>query len=479
MSAKLIYSMNIKDDGFDFDSSIATAIQNAEIELDTLNEIINSLQNLKPECDKLDYALAASSGALCGVMDIFLVRKPNNPSKPNESPIGTITDQWFEERTKDFARMCGWEGDSLSSALECLERKFDIPYDQTGLDEIGKKVKDLNPRNHHFKSLAHNPTLLGLFFSILDQFTHESHFVTNGDVVPPLNYKGNFNLKGNDIPSKLFCGFVNWFGHLISDMSGSSNSKTRGMGIPSPLWSWTNDLIVLRRTLNIPVNEFDQSLNELAINIYNEGFDMRFQTAQMIPVFMNDVITRFLYSIRRMYDYFRNTPKEDRSFQLLWHKCEPFTNPTVKRMLTVAHGTFCLIDISDATIRSNTTGVFNPTEFFLRLNIIGVGRFTISLYGEGHRVIQYHNAYKQAQFATQEKLIVEDYMKGLKTLSMMYNDKDLLLFIDDFKNSNAYQTAFNKTVTLAKLRKVPEEKILKSKNDIDNYFMVKKGDNNG
>ncbi|MCD7839281.1 MAG: hypothetical protein LUG46_01490 [Erysipelotrichaceae bacterium] len=227
MSDKLVYLMNIKDDEFDFDSSIDIAMQNAEIELDTLIETINSIQNLKPECDKLDYALAASSGALCGVMDIFLV------GKPNESPIGTITDQWFEERTKDFARICGWEGDSLSSALECLERKFDIPYDQTGLDEIGKKVKDLNPRNHHFKSLAHNPTLLGLFFSILDQFTHESHFVTNGNIVPPLNYKGNFNLNGKDIPSKLFCGFVNWFGHLISDMSGSSSSKKRGMGTMS------------------------------------------------------------------------------------------------------------------------------------------------------------------------------------------------------------------------------------------------------
>jgi len=58
-------------------------------------------------------------------------------------------------------------------------------------------------------------------------------------------------------------------------------------------------------------------------------------------------------------------------------------------MLTVAHGTFCMMDLGDATIRAFITGggTFNVTEFFLRLNIVGVGRFTISLYDEAKRAI--------------------------------------------------------------------------------------------
>ena len=37
----------------------------------------------------------------------------------------------------------------------------------------------------------------------------------------------------------------------------------------------------------------------------------------------------------------------------------------MKRMLTVAHGTFCLVDIGDATIRGFATGggYFNTAEF--------------------------------------------------------------------------------------------------------------------
>lgn len=108
-------------------------------------------------------------------MDIYLV------GKPGESEIGDITDEWFENRTMDFAKLCGWDGNSnysISSAIKYLEKKFKIPYDQTGEGDSARPVFNLNPRNHHFKSLGHNPSLIGLFFSILDQFTNTSHFIS-------------------------------------------------------------------------------------------------------------------------------------------------------------------------------------------------------------------------------------------------------------------------------------------------------------
>lgn len=65
----------------------------------------------------------------------------------------------------------------------------------------------------------------------------------------------------------------------------------------------------------------------------------------------------------------------------MWQRGEPFSNPTVKRMLTIAHGTFCLVDIGDAVGRSFVVGggTFNAVEFVLRLNVVGVGRFALSL----------------------------------------------------------------------------------------------------
>lgn len=464
---EVFYELCVGDDAFAFTSSITEALSYAESEIQTLDETIETVNRIKPDCDKLDYALAASSGALCGIIDIFLV------GKPGESPIGDITDNWFANRTIDFAKLYGWEdkgNDSLSSAISFLEKKFKIPYDQRGAGDATSSV-GLTPKNHHFKSLAHNPTILGLFFSILDQFTNSSHFVTDGKLLR-VDADERFELQGNSVPGKLFCAFVNWFGHLISDMSGSSGSKSRGMGIPSPFGVWTNDIIAIKCKLNIPASDFIKNINELSLKIYMEGYDTRFQTAQCIPVFINELLVRFIYSVRRLVKYFSSTEKEKRSFALMWKTCEPFSSSTVKRMLTVAHGTFCLLDIGDAIIRGFAAGrgCFNVAELTMRLNIIGVGRFTISLYGEAKRGIIVHSVKEKAVFAKKEKTIVHAYIKGLQQLSEIYNDKNLVNFVEDLMKSEMYIQAFQKSVTLAKLRKVPDNKILKTKSDIDAYF---------
>ena len=303
---KRTLSITINNESFEFNNTIQSSLENAENELIKINETIESIKNLKPQCDKLDYILAASSGVLCGIIDIFLVKKPG------ESLIGEITDQWFEEKTKDFARLNGWSGDdkNLSSAIRYIEKKYKIPYDQNGIGEATKDVLGLDPSNHHFKSLGHNPTLLGLFFSILDQFTNSSHFVSDGNLISLVKVGNECELKGNDIPSKFLCAFTNWFGHIVSDVSGSSSSKGRGMGIPSPIMCWINDIIVLKNQFNIPINEINKSINEIAINIYEKGFDARFQTAQMIPIFVNELIVRLIYSIRRVIKYISIENKE-------------------------------------------------------------------------------------------------------------------------------------------------------------------------
>ena len=469
---QLIYNINLSDDAFSYTSSIETALTHAETEIVTLNETIESINGLRPECDKLDYALAVSSGALCGIIDIFLV------GKPGESPLSKITDKWYDERTKGFAKMLGWTDKgkdaqaSKASAIRFLEKKFKIPYDQRGVGDAASEIFDLTPSNHHFKSLGHNPSLLGLFFSVLDQFSNTSHFVSGGELISLQEADDKFELRGNNVPSKIFCGFINWFGHLMSDRAGSSGSTGRGMGIPSPLWTWTNDVIAIKGKMGIPASQFDKSVNELAVKLYEEGYDARFQTTQAIPILINELIVRVMYSVRRLIRYFKETDKDSRSFKLMWEKCEPFKNPTVKRMLTVAHGTFCVIDAGEVTIRAFIAGggYFNPVEFFMRLNIVGVGRFTISLFGEVKRGVHIYHVEQEVLFARREKIIVENYIEGLKQLAILYDDSDLLSFVDDLRKGDAYIQAFEKSVKLAELRNVPENKKVTTKADIDAYF---------
>lgn len=459
---------------FKFDHSIIEAQSNAYYELEKIEykviENQRSLDVLTPDCDMLDYSLAASSGLICSILDIFLV------GKPGESPIGTVTDNWFEDRIRDFAKLFNKNGkydvSSLSGAIKCLEEEFKIPYDQRGAGDAASIVFNLNPTNHHFKSLAHNPTLLGLFFSVLDQFSNTSHFVSGEELISLQDADGKFELSGSNIPSKFFCAFVNWLGHLISDVSGSSGSKGRGMGIPSPIWSWSNDIIAIKNKLNIPSSEFDSAFNQVALKIFEEGYDFRFQVAQTIPVLVNELIVRSFYSIRRCIKYFSSTVTTERSFREMWNVCEPFKNASVKRMLTIAHGAFCLIDAGDAIIRGFAAegGYFNVAEFAMRVNIIGIGRFVVSLYGESTRGIERLDKKADLSFLIGERTIVQYYIEGLRKLAEMYDDNELLEFSRDFVESDSYKIAFEKTVKLAELRKVSEKDILRTKKDIDSYF---------
>lgn len=468
MADKYYYMLTLRQDGYEFSSSIEEALSAAEAEIVELRETIDSVRKLKPDCDKLDYALSAGIGALCGVLDIFLV------GKPEESPLGDLSDKWFEDRVQDFARLVcpGKNNDTPAQAIQNLGLRFKVPYDQRGAGDAGKEIFKLNPYNHHFKSLAHNPTLLGLFFSVLDQFANTSHFVADGQLIELEEADGKFELHGKTLPAKLFCGAANWFGHLMSDVAGSPGSKGRGMGIPSPIWAWVNDAVVICEKLNMPGREFRKNLGELAVKVYTEGFDLRFQTAQVIPVLVNELLIRLVYSLRRMFSY-AALRRDGQIVGSMWEYCSPFGNPTVERMLTVAHGMFLLFDAGDATIHAVAVGAgtFNAAEFFLRLNIAGVGRFSVCLYEEGKRAVLLGRAKREAEYAQRLLLITERYLEGLRQLAEKYDDRDVVALIRDYCGSELYREAFEQTAVLAEKRGVPKTEILRSMQDIDGYFM--------
>ena len=244
------YSLYIDIDDFhkkfNSDYRISDALKNAEYEKNLIDNLIKNsmkeMEKLTPNCDKLDYILSASIGALCSVLDIFFKDKFNDK-----------VDTSFDNLVKKIAGLNGWKGDDKKSAIRFLEKSYKIPYDQRGAGDVASEIFELSPKNHHFKSLGHNFSITGLLYSISDQFNNTSTFVSRGEVVAIKGDLG-FELRGNHILSKVFYGFVNWFGHIISDIAGSSSSTGRGMGIPSPFVSWTNDIVVVLSKFNIKPN---------------------------------------------------------------------------------------------------------------------------------------------------------------------------------------------------------------------------------
>ena len=363
------------------------------------------------KCDKYDYLTAVSCGVIAGCIDVFLV------GAPNDSTLCKWTDTQADNFVKFFARKNGWnprEGneENVNSAIGYLEKNFQVNYDQQHNVAAGGAINGMTAKNHHLKSLSHSPSIIGLFFSILNQFTSTSTFLSGGQLITIKT--DTFELQGSNFISNLFCGVANWFGHIISDMAGSSGATGRGSGVPIPFY----ELFQLCNFGKFQIGKDRQDLATLATRVFQEGYDLRFGVAMAIPVVLSELLVRLIWAFKRK--FYHKLPMRD---------CIPFVkHQNLRTMLIIAHGTLCVIDVADAGMRSGG----NALTFLLRLNLIAWYRLTALVlkevfirlgiaadeqqYVESYKVV---NEQLRIYIAELEKLDVEKYRKEAETYEKM------------------------------------------------------------
>ena len=306
---------------------------------------------LRDKCDKYDYLIAAGCGVIGGLIDIFLV------GSPKDSIIGRWTDEQVDNTVKSFAKFVGWNPSkekerNIASAIGYLEKKFRINYDQRHTLDVDR-LFNMTTKNHHMMSLGHSPDIVGLFFSILNQFTNTSTFIANGKFISVNT--NSMELQGSNFISKLYCGIVNWFGHIMSDIAGSSGSRGqggRGAGVAIPFF----ELIQLCKVGRLNVGKDCQDLATIAMRTFQEGYDFRYGLAMSIPVIFTDLIIKFCWSVRHY--YIDKRPLVE---------CVPTAKSEKLRiMLLVGSGTLCCLDGIAAGVKSGG----NWLVFFTQLNII-------------------------------------------------------------------------------------------------------------
>lgn len=310
----------------------------------------------RSKCDTSDYLIASACGAVAGLVDIFFV------GAPGESILGNWTDAQVDKAVIKFARMSGWspkpeKADSIASAIGWLERNFKVNYDQRHTADVGG-LFSMTTKNHHIKSLAHSPDIVGLFFSVLSQFTSTSAFIDNGKLI--MIQTETFELIGGNLPAKLFCGFSNWLGHVMSDIAGSSGSRGnsgRGAGIAIPFF----ELFQFCSFGEFQIGKDRQDFATLAVRTFQEGYDARFGLTMSIPVLLCDLSIRLIWMLKRY-------------FYMKWpmRECIPSAkHEDLRVMLLFGNGVLCLMDGADAAIRSGG----NWLLFFSRMNLIAWTRF--------------------------------------------------------------------------------------------------------
>lgn len=321
-----------------------------------VSEDNRKLLKSKDQCDKYDYLAAVACGAVGGLIDIFLV------GAPKSSTLGNWTDKQVDNAVMGFAKASGWkprdgQQGNPASAIGFLEKQFKVNYDQRHSADV-ENLFDMSTRNHHMMSLAHSPDLVGLFFSLLNQFTSTSSFIAEGQLVTIRS--DTYELQGGNFVAKLFCGIANWFGHIMSDIAGSSGSRGnsgRGAGVVIPFY----ELFQFCKFGSFRVGQDKQDLATIAVRAFQEGYDFRFGLVSAIPVIITDLSIRLIWALRRRFQYGKALKE-----------CIPtHQHDDLRVMLLFGNGTLCVMDGIDAGIRSGG----NFLAFFMRLNIIAWFRF--------------------------------------------------------------------------------------------------------
>lgn len=373
---------------------------NLQIELKPYNEVVVNLKHdldkiiydldsqidlLSSQADKFDYLVSIGSGLLCGALDILWVGKFDLDRGQG------IASDTIDDLVTKTAKMLGCETDDLASAVKCLEDKFPIPSD-------GNTPNFGGGLQHHLRDFAHHPTIVGLIFSLLTQFTYQSYGTDTGGAFIVVDVpEASQAFIGSDVPSKILFGTMTWFFHLVSDMAGSKSSvgKSGGTGIPGPILALAKELSVLPifKNMNVGENSLSVFLSKLfngtllakhddSGKIISETvlkFDLRGELGvgielgrQAIPVVANDCLVRTFYFIRHLAKEIRSNAIQSISnmHQINWDNVKPLNNPTIARMLTISTGVFTAVDIGEALMTQ---------KYWLSINYVGVGRFAIAI----------------------------------------------------------------------------------------------------
>ena len=372
------------------------------------------------KCDKYDYLTAVACGALGGIIDVFLV------GTPGKSRLCDWSDAQVDNAVTKFAMLMGWKPKNepkIAGAIGFLERKYSVNYDQRHSVDVNNAFH-MTTKNHHMKSLAHSPDVVGLFFSILNQFTSTSTFIDNGQLITVKS--DNFELQGGNFIAKLFCGIVNWLGHIMSDIAGSSGSRGqagRGTGVVIPFY----ELFQLCHIGKFSAGKYKQELSVIAIRAFQEGYDLRFGVAAAIPVILTDLLIRLIWSLRRYFQYGKPLAE-----------CIPINKHSDLRvMLLFGNGTLCAIDAIDAGIRSG--GDF--LTFFMRLNLLAWFRFVTLVLKEICIRVGISVDALQTQIDAYKKInrALEEYLIKLKKINIQLFKEETKVY-DNFMKGLLYAT---------------------------------------
>lgn len=362
------------------------------------------MEDYNNQMNKWDYIVPIASGALTAALDIFWVKDISLRDAHT----------WGAKKTEDFViKVAQSKKDGvkdLAGAVTVLEEMYPISSDKLTNDFGGGAY-------HHLRDYSHHPTVVGLLFSVVSQFSGKGYGTdTSGKFI----IKDIPEWKKPDLLTGIFNGTITWAFHMLSDVAGSSSTirmGKEGTGLPGPLMSF------LKEVSSIPIvqkltgvdkngnNNFSVVCSKLfrgtLLGDHDEAgkpvlhgellFDFRtelgitheaIENKQHLPVVFNELIVSSFYSVSRFCNALQESEVEtiEDLKKIDVRKFLPWNSTALRHMRTLACTVFSAIDITVAGIKAAVKNKNNPTGFTLdfmqSINYVGVARLTVAISAE-------------------------------------------------------------------------------------------------
>ena len=355
-----------------------------------------------------DYVFAAASGTLMGALSV-LWQKDFNLADARKYGAEKIEKIVIEVAQRLDPRK---ENPSIADAIRFLEKTSPFVGDKL-TPEFGGGLQ------HHLRDFSHHPSPVGLVCSILMQFTGKGFgTATDGSFAIfdlPAEALKDGGLIGRNTEEKFLYSTFNWVLHLISDMAGSSSTPGAGTGIPGPILSFLKEASALPffRDMTIAHEDKVATFSQWVSKAFNgtllkdqDGNPLRFdlrtevglasQILTQVPaVLANECIVRGFYTITRFIDELRRADVSSVKDlgRINPSRFLPLNSRALTRMLTVASGSFVVINTSIAAVRAAVEGAASGGVgavplFFMRLNYVGIGRFAFALWADSSYIYE-------------------------------------------------------------------------------------------
>lgn len=369
---------------YEFDETIHIRMDEAE-PTGTRSEFTDAeFEDVVPEECRVYYAIAAASGALTGALSFVKL------SEEQLANIESWKDKDWQRIVIFAAKLIGCESDNYKKASKYL------------FDRAVKKIKSDETAKEYLAILSSHPTLAGLVFSLIAQFSGKQFSVSEkGDPtfkeVPKHYYIGNTNAE------KILAAVFYWLFNLAANQASNHRHILNDLGIPVELLKKIKDFVEIPFLKKIPDNyeqaEKDYSawirnlmeqanwfadandsekedhtlinrLIKMALNLSGDAF----------PVLINECVVRSLYILVRFCEVVK--AKHVTTFEEL--KTIPVADilpqggRVISKMCLIASASFVGTNFSVAALKALAEQKAGKREFaeafYTEINIAGIGR---------------------------------------------------------------------------------------------------------